>query len=585
MANYLVINSKFKPFSYAELLQPVQMATAAHQDIENQYNELTTKASIWENMADEQRDPIAYNMYKTYSNDLKMQADQLAKEGLTPISRQNMLKMRQRYASDIVPIEQAYKRRQELIDEQRKLLAQDNTLMFDLYANNLSLDDLVKNPQLSYQSYSGAKLASQVGTAAAALAKEMRKSPRAWRSILNNQYFETMMKKGYNPEEITLAIMKDPNAPKELKKIVDDAIGSSNIMNWRNKNDILDRAYSYASQGLWNAVGDTQYQIVKNEDYLNPLQRLQYNDRMNTPPNVSKLAINPKPIYNKKEHKIALDKMNKFAKYFYYSPTDGKVRMNQAGWDEYNRMYEEPQIGNSEYKPQRPKMQHTEFYEFINSLTGGKNPVAKYSKIISDRDKVNIGSLWTNYKQVNSDAVNDATRYTEFEYALDESDRDKMKDAILLALKGTNKGLEEVDFDGKTEQYVPTGNTLSIEDLTSDDNQVVATAISPYGNTVAVKSKNGKVITYRLPNGINPTNESNRDAKLAQMKVLQGNIYDINHTGMYTDDKGIRRKATPEELAIFNNEYENATQEAHLYHSQLTVDNSTEGQKFSPYGY
>lgn len=265
-ANYIVINSKFKPFSYAEMLQPVQMATVAHQEVENEYAELATKANVWDEMANEQTDPYAYKMYKTYSNDLEEQAGQLAREGLTPASRQNMLRMRQRYSSDIVPIEQAYKRRQELIDEQRKLLAQDNTLMFDRNASMLSLDDLIKNPQLTYQSYSGATLAKQVGTAAQNLAKEMRDNPRKWRSILGNQYFETIMQKGYRPEEIIQVLQNDPNASSVLKGIVEDAVGSSNIASWGDANT-LNRAYEYARQGLWNAVGETQYQVQTNRAY------------------------------------------------------------------------------------------------------------------------------------------------------------------------------------------------------------------------------------------------------------------------------------------------------------------------------
>lgn len=265
-ANYIIINSKFKPFSYAEMLQPVQMATLAHQEVENEYAELATKANVWDEMANEQTDPYAYKMYKTYSNDLEEQAGQLAREGLTPASRQNMLRMRQRYSSDIVPIEQAYKRRQELIDEQRKLLAQDNTLMFDRNASMLSLDDLIKNPQLTYQSYSGATLAKQVGTAAQNLAKEMRDNPRKWRSILGNQYFETIMQKGYRPEEIIQVLQNDPNASSVLKGIVEDAVGSSNISSWGDQ-DTLNRAYEYARQGLWNAVGETQYQIQSNKAY------------------------------------------------------------------------------------------------------------------------------------------------------------------------------------------------------------------------------------------------------------------------------------------------------------------------------
>lgn len=265
-ANYIVVNSKFKPFSYAEMLQPVQMATLAHQEVENEYAELATKANVWDEMANEQTDPYAYKMYKTYSNDLEEQAGQLAREGLTPASRQNMLRMKQRYSSDIVPIEQAYKRRQELIDEQRKLLAQDNTLMFDRNASMLSLDDLIKNPQLTYQSYSGATLAKQVGTAAQNLSKEMRENPRKWRKILGNQYFETIMQKGYRPEEIIQVLQNDPNASSVLKGIVEDAVGSSNIASWGDANT-LNRAYKYARQGLWNAVGETQYQIQSNKAY------------------------------------------------------------------------------------------------------------------------------------------------------------------------------------------------------------------------------------------------------------------------------------------------------------------------------
>lgn len=265
-ANYIVINSKFKPFSYAEMLQPVQMATAAHQEIENEYADLATKANVWDEMANEQTDPYAYKMYKTYSNDLEEQAGQLAREGLTPASRQNMLRMRQRYSSDIVPIEQAYKRRQELIDEQRKLLAQDNTLMFDRNASMLSLDDLIKNPQLTYQSYSGSTLAKQVGTAAQNLSKEMRDNPRKWRKILGNQYFETIMQKGYRPEEIIQVLQNDPNASSVLKGIVEDAVGSSNIASWGDAST-LSRAYEYARQGLWNAVGETQYQVQSNKAY------------------------------------------------------------------------------------------------------------------------------------------------------------------------------------------------------------------------------------------------------------------------------------------------------------------------------
>lgn len=267
MANYSFIsNAKFRPFSYQEMLQPLQAYTQEYNTIQEGMGELGTKADIFDKMANEQTDPQAYAMYKQYSNDLAAQAESLAKQGLTPASRQGLIDMKRRYSSEIIPIEQAYKRRQELVDEQRKLQAQDNTLLFDRPASTLSLDELISNPALSPQSYSGALLSKQVGTAAQNLAKEVRENPRKWRTILGNQYYETIMQKGFRPEEIMQAVQNNPEASPILQGIVEDAVGSSGIKNWNDEN-ILNRAYDYARQGLWNAVGETQYQTLSNKAY------------------------------------------------------------------------------------------------------------------------------------------------------------------------------------------------------------------------------------------------------------------------------------------------------------------------------
>lgn len=267
MPNFsFVSNAKFRPFNYNELIQPLQAYTQEYNTIQEGMGELGAKAGIFERMANEQTDPQAYAIYKQYSNDLAAQAESLAKQGLTPASRQGLIDMKRRYSSEIVPIEQAYKRRQELIDEQRKLQAQDSTLLFDRPASTLSLDELIANPALSPQSYSGALLSKQVGTAAQNLAKEVRENPRKWRTILGNQYYETIMQKGFRPDEIMQAVQNNPEASPILQGIVEDAIGSSGIRNWGDEN-ILNRAYEYARQGLWNAVGETQYQTLSNKAY------------------------------------------------------------------------------------------------------------------------------------------------------------------------------------------------------------------------------------------------------------------------------------------------------------------------------
>lgn len=263
MANYIVSGSKFRPFSYAEMLQPVQSATVAHQELENQYGELATKASVWEEMANEQTDPYAYKMYKTYANDLEEQAGQLAREGLNAASRRDMLNMRARYSKEITPIEQAYTSRQKQAEEQQKALLQDPTLMLSRRAATTSLDDYIRNPQLAYESYSGKLITAQAASAASALAKEMQEKPRKWRSILGNSYYETMMQKGFSSQAVLQAIQDNPNAAPQLTRIVEDAINSSDVRNWGDQATIA-RAIDYAKQGLWSAVGETQYQTLDN---------------------------------------------------------------------------------------------------------------------------------------------------------------------------------------------------------------------------------------------------------------------------------------------------------------------------------
>ena len=576
-ANYIVINSKFKPFSYAEMLQPVQMATLAHQEVENEYADLATKANVWDGMANEQTDPYAYKMYKTYSNDLEEQAGQLAREGLTPASKQNMLRMKQRYSSDIVPIEQAYKRRQELVDEQRKLLEQDNTLMFDRNASMLSLDDLIKNPQLTYQSYSGATLAKQVGTAAQNLAKEMRENPRKWRSILGNQYFETIMQHGYRPEEIVQVLQNDPNASSVLKGIVEDAVGSSNIANWGDT-DTLNRAYEYARQGLWNAVGETQYQTLQNQAYLNPLQELQRKKlERELNPTLSNLAINPLNIYSNRElskdEKKYNDDIKKYSNYFYKE--NGQWKMTAEGWKEYNR-----KVSSTSGKPMVTP-------EGVTTLTDvhpvyHDSPFKIFMDSIGVKDISTAGELWGKYSE-NSPAAKtaryDATRVTEYDYPIASTQQDDMKSAIMTAGRGLS--LKEVDYDSKSKKFEDTGEEITMEDLKNDKYKVTATRFSPYGTTVMIQDDKGNVRRFRMPAGINTTNEQNRDRAMTAANQWQ----QVVNTGQYTDERGNVHQATPDEITYAQKQYAQAIQQAYLFHSQLGVQNKTKEQEFNPYGY
>lgn len=146
-----------------------------------------------------------------------------------------------------------------------------------------------------------------------------------------------------------------------------------------------------------------------------------------------------------------------------------------------------------------------------------------------------------------------------------------MKGLISTAMTGTN-GLEEVKLDSKSNKFVGTGSKLSPSDLKNDKYKVTDVRFSPYGSTVMIENDKGEVKRYRMPAGINPRNESNRDVMMQQALQWQN----IITSGTYTNSAGQSVKATPEEIAYAQQQYSEALQNAYLYHSQIGLTNQTE---------
>lgn len=275
MANYsIVVNSQFRPFSFERYLQPLQLYGQAYREQEDALAELSTQAATVEAMANEQTDPESYKAYQDYANALKKQADALATEGLTPSSRRAMLDMRKRYTQEVIPIQDAYNRRKEQAKMQADILAKDPTHIFGRMASTTSLDDYVrdKNLDLTLQNYSGALLTKQVSDEAAALAKAARNDPNVrtqLRHLLGFQY-ETIRQNGFSPEAVQEAILRSPNASPILTGIVDRVMAGSGIADWNyispeEKKRVWNKAVATASQGLWSAVGQTQYGTVTDD--------------------------------------------------------------------------------------------------------------------------------------------------------------------------------------------------------------------------------------------------------------------------------------------------------------------------------
>lgn len=334
MPNFAYTNqTNFRPFSYQEMLAPVLMATQAHQAVEEAYSELDSQANAIGSLANEANDPVTYQRYKAYESALRTQADALAKNGLTPGSRQSLLDLKGRYAKDITPIQNAITRRRELADEQRKALLQNPTLMFQRDMNSMSyessLDRFLENPDYDYgERYSGALLTQQVSQAAGNLAKELSNYGNGKRL---DAYTKTFLQQhGFTRDQVLDAIGNPNRAQSQpvLNAIVEQVMGSSGMASWADQ-PTMDKAYNYARQGLWSAIGQTN--VSTYEDYGARLaaqeamqKRLKDYERQQAEQSRLKMYnINPSSLYGREEvaaqNKATKELLEKFKSKGYFN--------------------------------------------------------------------------------------------------------------------------------------------------------------------------------------------------------------------------------------------------------------------------
>lgn len=573
MPNYnLVINSQFQPFSYQEMLSPVLMATQAHQDLENQYADLTTKANIWDKMANEQQDPKAYGIYKSYATALQNQANDLNENGLNINSRNALMQMKARYSKDITPIENAYTQRQKQAQIQQQAMLQDPTTMFSRLASATSLDKYMDNPNLDFQNYSGKLLTAQVAQAASNIKNQLTNFGTSKKL---DAFTSTFLKQhGYNAAQVLQAINNpnDSTSSKVLNNIVNSVMKSSGMANWADTNT-YNRGLNYAKEGLYSAIGQSDVTPFEDKGAIMAAQfkydmaklRAQQQDPMQQSIEGS---INPVGILSTKERTTADDNFDKFKKYF--TVKNGKYYLNNAGKNMYYTNAATPyslypnKFGVVTYEKNKQKFKGTAFRDFVDKTLGG----AKYmSKTAKDIKPGSLGNLFAKYKAQGYVGY-DALRRTEYDYGLAGAQQDIAKSALLKGYEGYNKIYTQV-FDAKQNKFVK-DKAIDYEDINDKDAKVISTRFSRFGSSALIATKDKGVIRVQMPQ-VNPINQKNT----LQQLTRAGQIEDLLRTNHYNTQTE----------AKLREEYQKELSSAYMYWSQIFNTNETTPTKYQQYVY
>ena len=267
MANYsLSINSTFQPFTYQELVAPVIHQQQVMDNLIEQYEKLSSQADVLEAMGANDRDKKSgsYSRYKAYSDSLRNEVDYLYQNGLDTTSRERLTDLRRRYNTEIVPIQNAWTKREQEVKDQMTASMANPSLMFTRNAKDTSLDQYLADPVGGYGVINGANITAQMSAMTKNLANKYRSGEL---ERVDPATYNYIKKFGLDENMI-----RDWESYPTLKKMYEQVMQANGVTpealkNSPNASSIIDKAHSYAEMGMWNAMGKDETQIVENFDY------------------------------------------------------------------------------------------------------------------------------------------------------------------------------------------------------------------------------------------------------------------------------------------------------------------------------
>ena len=291
------ITSNFSPFTFDEIAKPFLLYKQEYDKNEQALSTLSQQTEMWKNIAEKDKSPRAYNMYTNYVNKLHDAVDDFSK-GMSAQNRNDLLGLQAGYASEIKPIETAYKRRQQLIDTLAPQKLQNPYLMTEFDPENMSIDDFLDDPSKGWgRSLNAALIAAQVSDIFKALSqvdttdlsgKGNKKQEEAKYKLSQLMPYTYMLTQhnGFNYDEIAKAVARDPKARKEVMNIITKAVDNSGILDWQGMFDKdgnmteygkkrYNQVWDIAAQGAWQGIGKDAMQIVK-DDFSADIAKMNY---------------------------------------------------------------------------------------------------------------------------------------------------------------------------------------------------------------------------------------------------------------------------------------------------------------------
>ena len=246
---------------------------------------------------------MARNMYNSYMQKLSTLQNNLWSNGYTAQTRRDLSAARAGYYSDITRLGTAIKTRQQRSAEYWKTKHDHPDMIMGSDPGKNSLDAYLSDDLTGqdYYSYSGNQFMAEVGTEAAARAKEMLRDPRIASDPRLKGYLTRITQDGFTNQEVNeayravlAALGDDPRSVYDLdtaafrgltdpsRILAETLVSNLKATGAAGNVDVSEfgRLLEYGRRGLANAVGKTEMKDLEDKEYAFQQQLRLYDEKL-----------------------------------------------------------------------------------------------------------------------------------------------------------------------------------------------------------------------------------------------------------------------------------------------------------------
>lgn len=284
MPKFIVTSgSYFEPFSYDELVRPLQQMTDAQNEVADSYGQLSLETeALRRYISDNEDDRQAKALYDNYIEKLSALQDNLWRNGYNAGTRRDLASARASYASDIGRLSAAIQARQARSKEYWDMKHKNPDMITGADPGMSGLDNYLRDDMYgsNWYSYSGNDFMKQVGTDAAARAQEMFNDPQIMRDPRLAGYLTRITQSGFTSDEVNkaaYAVRMAENGDSRYLEALDPASGilagvlRSHLESTGAKGNVSNNEYNrlidYGVAGLSQAIGKRSYEYMSDKQW------------------------------------------------------------------------------------------------------------------------------------------------------------------------------------------------------------------------------------------------------------------------------------------------------------------------------